>query len=216
MRSYFESWSKVIDFGILNTILNKLSGDIDYCPEPHKVFRAFKECSYDNLKIVFLGMDPYPQKGIATGLAFANNADTKPEDYSPSLKVLLDSAAKYYEDIPNGKLKCDLLSWSQQGILLLNSALTVKPNAPLSHMPLWRHFTSTLLWNISQDKPNTIFVLFGNQAKTFKTFIGKSTCIETLHPAYCARNNSLLPDIFSQIDDIMIQQDNKQQLIYWL
>ena len=216
MINFFGKWREVVDLSVLEGILNTLSAMDNYCPEPQKVFRAFTECDYDKLKIVFLGMDPYPQKGVATGLAFANSIGTKPEDYSPSLRVILDSVKKHYLDIPNGRLKCDLLSWSSQGVLLLNSALTVKEDNPGSHMQLWRPFTSSLLWNISQKKPNTIFVFFGNQAKSFRTFINKSPYLSVMHPSFCARNNCLLPDIFTKIDEIMIGQDDTQQLIYWL
>ena len=159
-------------------------------------------------------MDPYPQKGVATGLAFANAKETKPSNYSPSLKVLIDAVNKYYDDIPLGGFDCTLKLWCKQGVLLLNSALTVKENEIGSHMLLWRPFIISLLQNIAKVKPNTIFVFFGTQAKSLHKYIGNSPAVEVIHPAFCVRNKSSLPNFFKEVDDIMIKQGDN--LIYWL
>lgn len=214
MKEYFGDWYPIINTTILNATLERLSKESNYCPTPDKVFQAFVECKFKNLKVVFVGMDPYSQKGIATGLAFANVEETKPNNYSPSLKVLIDAVNKYYDDIPLGGFDCTLKLWCRQGVLLLNSALTVKENETGSHILLWRPFIISLLQNIVKIKPNTIFVLFGNQAKSLHKYIGNSPVIEVVHPAFCVRNKSSLPNFFKEVDDIMIKQGSK--LIYWL
>lgn len=214
MKEYFGDWYPIINTTILNATLERLSKESNYCPTPDKVFQAFVECKFKDLKVVFVGMDPYSQKGIATGLAFANAEETKPNNYSPSLKVLIDAVNKYYDDIPLGGFDCTLKLWCRQGVLLLNSALTVKENETGSHILLWRPFIISLLQNIVKIKPNTIFVLFGNQAKSLHKYIGNSPVIEVVHPAFCVRNKSSLPNFFKEVDDIMIKQGSK--LIYWL
>lgn len=214
MKEYFGDWYPIINTTILNATLERLSKESNYCPSPDKVFQAFVECKFKDLKVVFVGMDPYSQRGIATGLAFANAEETKPNNYSPSLKVLIDAVNKYYDDIPLGGFDCTLKLWCKQGVLLLNSALTVKENETGSHILLWRPFIISLLQNIVKIKPNTIFVLFGNQAKSLHKYIGNSPVIEVVHPAFCVRNKSSLPNFFKEVDDIMIKQGSK--LIYWL
>lgn len=214
MKEYFGDWYPIINTTILNATLERLSKESNYCPSPDKVFQAFVECKFKDLKVVFVGMDPYSQRGIATGLAFANAEETKPNNYSPSLKVLIDAVNKYYDDIPLGGFDCTLKLWCRQGVLLLNSALTVKENETGSHILLWRPFIISLLQNIVKVKPNTIFVLFGTQAKSLHKYIGNSPVIEVVHPAFCVRNKSSLPNFFKEVDDIMIKQGSK--LIYWL
>lgn len=214
MKEYFGDWYPIINTTILNATLERLSKESNYCPSPDKVFQAFVECKFKDLKVVFVGMDPYSQRGIATGLAFANAEETKPNNYSPSLKVLIDAVNKYYDDIPLGGFDCTLKLWCRQGVLLLNSALTVKENETGSHILLWRPFIISLLQNIVKIKPNTIFVLFGNQAKSLHKYIGNSPVIEVVHPAFCVRNKSSLPNFFKEVDDIMTKQGSK--LIYWL
>lgn len=212
IADYFNDWIGVIDENLLYQTLSKLNYQSNFLPEQNIVFEAFRKCSFDKLKIVFLGQDPYPQKGIATGVAFANKIDTPYDKLSPSLKVIVDSLNKYYNDLPNGEFDYSLDSWSKQGVLLLNSALTVIENKPGSHSLIWRPFISKLLNNISKSKKGTIFVLFGKQAASFRKFIESNLIIETIHPSFCARNNVLLPDVFSQIDSMM----DKDNLIYWL
>lgn len=211
ISNYFKDWMNVIDISLLNSTLSRLSS-VNFIPDRSIVFEAFRKCDYNNLKVLFLGMDPYPQKGVATGVAFANRKDTPYNKLSPSLKVIVDSLNKYYTDLPNGEFDYSLDSWSRQGVMLLNSALTVIENKPGSHALIWRPFISKLLNNLSIKKNRTIFVLFGKQASSFRRFIESDLVIETVHPSFCSRNNELLPDIFSQIDSMM----NPYDLIYWL
>lgn len=216
IEDFFGDWVKVIDKSSLIDTLNTLDREKEHfriCPEQQNVFRAFLECSYSSLQVVFLGQDPYPQKGVATGILFGNFPDTPPEKYSPSLRVFINSIDKYYNDLPMGDTTPDLTYLSRQGVLMINSALTVRENEVGSHTMLWRKFISSLLHNISIDKPETIFVLFGNQAQTFIPYIQSSNIIKCPHPAYCARREELLPDIFSSVDERMKQLG--KPLIFW-
>ena len=218
-EEFFGDWGRVIPFDILKQSLNKLSERMQtesICPSPELLFEAFKKCNYNNLKVVFLGQSPYPQKGVATGLCFANKKDV--DKMSPSLQVLYDSVDKYCtDDLPFStidKVFPDLEYWANQGMLLLNSSLSIKEGDPDSHTEIWRKFIGTLLQNISKDKPDTIFVLFGEVAKTFICFIENNNYICTVHPAACARRGTLLPNIFAEIDRRMIERNIS--LIYWI
>lgn len=209
LEEYFGGWMRVINKKILEEVLNKLS--IEYqkkpiCPAQNKVFKAFEVCPYDNLKVVFLGMDPYSQKGVATGILFGNNAEVAEENLSPSLQIIKEAAINF--EIPHNCIIFDqtLESWANQGILMINSALTVEMNKVGSHVMLWRPFISSLLKNLSNTNTAIVYVLFGRQAQTFKPYINKENnhIIEIEHPAYFARTNTKMPyDIFKNVSNLV-------------
>jgi len=130
---------------------------------------------------------PYPQKDVATGILFGNKANVSEDELSPSLKVVKEAVINF--EIPHNNIIFDqtLESWSKQGILMINSALTVEMNKIGSHTMLWRPFISSLLKNISEINPGIIYVLFGSQAGTFQPYIKTGTIIKVPHPAYNAR-----------------------------
>lgn len=205
LEEYFGDWIKVIDRKELNNIILKLQKMKNYTPNMNSVFRAFELCRYNDMKVIFLGYDPYPQKGIATGILFGNSKETKEEDLSPSLKIVRDAAIDLH--VPHNSIIFDqtLESWAKQGILMINSALTVEINKVGSHTMLWRPFISKLLRNISSINTGIIYVLFGRQAQTFKPYIGKlNDIIEIEHPAYFARTNKEMPsEVFYKVNELL-------------
>lgn len=212
ITEFFESWKSIIPEKELQKALHCLSleREDNISPKKNLIFRAFFECPFPTLKVVFLGMEPYANQKDANGLCFGNESSIK----NPSLKVLLDSINKYYKDVPLGIQEPSLQYLAKQGILLLNSALTVRVGETGSNLIYWKSFTSSLLLNIQKEKPNTIFVLFGKEAQQYSKIIkNQSLVIPSLHPSYCARNNILLDDIFSIIDEKMFNLGEK--LIFW-
>ena len=205
-EQYFGEWMRVIDKRELESVLARL--DIEYktkfvCPAQCDVFKTFKLCPYSNLRVVFCGQDPFPQKEVATGILFGNRKETNDEDLSPSLQVIKDSVMNL--DIPNNYAIFDptLENWAKQGILMLNSALTVEMNRIGSHVMLWRPFISSLLKRLSDNRRDIIYVLFGKQAQTFKPYINKqsNTILEEQHPAYYARIGMRMPPtVFEQVN----------------
>lgn len=196
LNEYFGDWLQVIDINELNKAVSKLNivcKTKPIAPEYKDVFKAFTLCSMRDCKVVFLGQDPYPQKGVATGVLFGNKPDTPV--LSPSLEIIKEAAIN--NEIPHPPLKFDvtLESWAKQGILMLNSALTCEINKPGSHVMLWRPFVSKLLHNLSNSSPGLIYVLFGEQAQTFEPYINKrlSSIIKVHHPAYYARTHTKMP-----------------------
>jgi len=138
-------------------------------PEENQVFRAFEMTSFENLKVVILGQDPYHGPGQANGLAFSVNREIK---LPPSLKNIykeLQSDAGV-NSVNHG----DLSSWASRGVLLLNSVLTVEASKAGSHRKMgWQNFTDEVIKTISQKKEGVVFLLWGNYA------IEKSKLIDT-------------------------------------
>lgn len=208
LEEYFGRWMRVIDKRELESVLSKLGPEYKrkpICPAQSNVFKAFEVCPYDKLKVVMLGQDPYPQKGVATGILFGNKEGTRDEDLSPSLQIIKEAAINF--EIPHNCIIFDptLESWAKQGILMINSALTVEMNKIGSHVMLWRPFIASLLKKPSENETGIIYVLFGKQAQTFKPYINKqfNTVLEENHPAYFARTGEAMPHtVFEQISKL--------------
>ena len=208
IEEYFGRWMKVIDKRELESILSKLGPEYKrkpICPAQNNVFKAFEVCPYNKLKVVMLSQDPYPQKGVATGILFGNKEGTRDEDLSPSLQIVKEAAINF--EIPHNCIIFDptLESWAKQGILMINSALTVEMNKIGSHVMLWRPFIASLLKKLSENETGIIYVLFGKQAQTFKPYINKqfNIVLEENHPAYFARTGEAMPHtVFEQISKL--------------
>lgn len=208
LKSYFGDWLKVFDIKEFREILNKVDQEYQsklISPDQHNVFKAFNLCPLHDLKVIFLGYDPYPQKGVATGILFGNKQETKEEEISPSLKVIKESVINF--EVPHNSVIFDptLESWAKQGILMINSALTVEVNKTGSHTMLWRPFISSLIRNLSEYNTALVYVLFGKQAQTFKPYIGKFNYVfEIEHPSYFARTHTKMPSkLFRDINKVL-------------
>jgi uracil-DNA glycosylase len=212
IEEYFGDWLNVIDIPTLNrtiSTINNLYHTQSVMPEYKNIFRAFHLCPYNDLRIIFLGQDPYPQKGVATGVLFGNKENTK--ELSPSLEVIKEACIDY--TIPHSPIIFDntLESWAKQGILMINSSLTVQENKPGSHSLIWRPFISKLLQNCSKRETGLVYVLFGKDAQSFKPYIDDkhNDVLEVGHPAYYARTNTKLPtQLFKDINRIMLNRYN--------
>lgn len=209
-KDYFKEYWKCIDTKELNYIMDKLKilyKTSSLCPHFKDVFKAFELCPYNKLTVVMLSQDPYPQKDVATGLAFANKKDTT--ELSPSLEIIKEAVINF--EIPHNYITFvpDLESWANQGVLLLNSALTVEEGKIGSHINMWRPFISKFLYNLSCFNNGLIYILFGKQAQSFKYYIGdRGHIIEVEHPAYYARIKQNMPyKVFTDI--------NKLLKLYW-
>ena len=189
LEEYFGDWMKVIDKDELLKVtknINILYKTKKYSPQYKNIFKAFHVTPYNNLHTVMLFQDPYPNN-MATGIAMGNRNDVI--NLSPSLEVLKEAAIDY--TVPHYGLQFDntLESWSKQGILMLNTALTVEYGNPGSHSVLWRNFMIKLIKNLNTYNPGLIWVLWGTSAKSFRNYITSGNIVEEYHPAYYARNN---------------------------
>lgn len=217
---YFGDWMRVIDrkeaMGIMGWL--KTVNPNTLCPALPNVFKAFKLCSYRDCRVVFVGQDPYPQKGVATGILFGNSKETPEEKLSPSLQVVKESVINF--EIPHNIITFDqtLESWAKQGVLMLNSALTCEVGRVGSHSNKWRPFIGKLLKNISEDRTGIIFVLFGRDAQNLKPYINDkyNDILEIEHPAYFARINKIMPyDIWTRINEILYGRYGEKIKFYY-
>ena len=212
LEEYFSDWLKVIDKKTLYKTINILN-TIDsstLCPNYNNIFNCFTVCKLSNLKVVILGISPYPQLNKATGIAFGNKRETLDEDLSLSLQIIKESVINY--EIPQNSVIFDpsFEDWEKQGVLMLNCALTCKVGLPSSHLGLWRPFISKLIYNMSRYMTACVYVLFGEEAKTFEPYISQyNYVIKEKHPSYYARNHKKLR--YNLWDEINNHLNNKIQ-----
>lgn len=210
LEEYFGDWLKVIDKNELYSAINKIN-TTDFstlCPNYDNIFNCFTACKLHDLKVVILGMSPYPQLNKATGIAFGNKRETLDKDLSPSLQVIKESVINY--EIPQNNVIFDpsFEDWEKQGVLMLNCALTCKVGLPSSHLGLWRPFVSKLIYNMSRYMTSCVYVLFGEEAKTFESYISQyNYVIKEKHPSYYARNHKKLR--YNLWDEINNHLNNK-------
>lgn len=209
MDNYFNSWDYIIPKNELQDVtkaLSKLYLERNIFPAKELVFESFRRCNYRTLNVVILGEDPYPQQGVATGIAFANKDNTK---LSPSL-LQFKNCLELKEFDPT------LIKWCKQGILLLNTALTVEENKTGSHILLWRPFIKQFLLNLQEYNPGLIYVLLGNNAQSFEIYINPkfNYIIKDKHPAYYSRNKTIMSSYtFEEINRILY--NNNGYKINW-
>ena len=153
-------------------------------PEPKNFFRAFDLCELNKVKVVIIGQDPYHTPGVPNGLAFSVNKNQK---LPPSL---INIFRELESDLGVKNYIGDLSAWSRQGVLLLNTCLSVCAGLPASHSNIgWENFTNAAIEEI-QKKKNIIFLLWGKHAQQKKAFIQEDNFIlEAAHPSPLSVNN---------------------------
>lgn len=204
---YFGDWMKVLDRNETMKIMGWLRSinQSTLCPSIKDVFKVFKLCPYNNCRVVFIGQDPYPQRGVAQGVLFGNSSDTPENKLSPSLQIIKESVINF--EIPHNLITFDptLESWAKQGILMINSALTTEVGKIGVHMMKWRPFMIAFLKQMSMINPGIIYVLFGSQAQILEPYISKNNYVLKIeHPAYFARTNKKMPyHIWKDINKVL-------------
>ncbi|UUV18308.1 uracil-DNA glycosylase [Fusobacteria bacterium ZRK30] len=196
-----DSYHEFFTLEIIQEIEKIMETISNYTPAKKDIFKVFRD-DLNRVKVVLLAMDPYPQKGVATGLAFEVEKDSwMDKGVNTSLKNMVKLIYKtYMGEIPTvDRLRkeisdktFDILppnelfkSWESQGVLLLNTALTVEIGNSGSHIKLWGNFTEKLIGFIEKKNNNIIFLLWGAKAGKYKKYIEKSQIIEHNHPAIC-------------------------------
>jgi uracil-DNA glycosylase len=152
-----------------------------YPPGP-LIFNAFNQTPFDKVKVVIIGQDPYHGAGQAHGLSFSVQNGVKPP---PSLVNIFKEIHKDIGiDMPVGY--GNLTAWAQQGVLLLNAALTVRSGEPFSHAKYgWADFTDAVIQTISDKKENVVFLLWGKFAQEKQALIDetKHHVLKAAHPS---------------------------------
>ena len=174
-------------------------------PPQNKVFNALKFADFDDVKVVILGQDPYHQPGQAHGLCFSVLPGVEPP---PSLKNIYKELKSEGYNI-NEENGC-LVSWAKQGVLLLNTVLTVRESAPQSHKNIgWLTFTDAIIKNISDKKQGVVFLLWGRNAIDKKALIDNSKhfCLTAPHPSPLSAYNGFFGcNHFKKCNEILAKQ----------
>lgn len=150
-------------------------------PKEEDVFAAFDFCSFDDLKVVIIGQDPYHDENQANGLCFSVKDGIK---HPPSLKnIFKEISTDLNQEIPQSG---NLEKWAKQGVLLLNATLTVRAHEAGSHQKKgWETFTDAVIEQISKEKENVVFLLWGKFAESKSKLINsdKHTILIAPHPS---------------------------------
>ena len=149
-------------------------------PPQSEIFRALELTPFDKVKVVIIGQDPYHNHDQANGLCFSVSENVKAP---PSLKNIFKELK---DDLGIERTKQDLEDWAQQGVLLLNSTLTVKAHSPNSHKDFgWDRFTDFIIKEISDKKENVVFILWGAFAQKKEELINSSQhfILKSAHPS---------------------------------
>ena len=203
-KDYYKSLEKEI---------NKRYEPTTVFPEKQNIFKAFFLTKLDNLKVVILGQDPYHGFGQAQGLAFSTPANIK---NPPSMQNIL----KEIQSDLGKKSICedgDLTPWAKQGVLLLNTILTVEEAKPKSHHNLgWEVFTDNIIKYISDNCEDTIFILWGSPAisKTKLIDIKKHHILTAPHPSPLSSYRGFFAcKHFSKTNEIL-KKLNKKEIVW--
>lgn len=179
-------------------------------PPKKEIFNAFKLTPFKDVLVVIVGQDPYHGEGEAHGLSFSVRDGIK---LPPSLKNI-------YKELNNDlgvpiKTSGDLSSWAKQGVLMLNSSLTVEKDNANSHSKIgWQQFTDDVIRIIDNNKRNVVFILWGNYARSKKKLIKNNYIIESAHPSpFSAYNGFFGSKPFSKCNNYL--KSNGLKEIEW-
>ena len=172
-------------------------------PKYSDVFNALRFTDYDQVKVVILGQDPYHGVGEAHGLSFSVHDDVK---RPPSLNNIFK---ELYNDLGVVREKNDLTDWACQGVLLLNSVLTVVKDTPLSHKGKgWEVFTDNIIRYLNDREEPIVFILWGSYARSKKELITnkKHLILESAHPSPLSASRGFFGSRpFSKTNDFLIK-----------
>lgn len=196
---------------LMNEVKKEYLQNIVY-PKQEYIFKALELTSYEDVKVVILGQDPYHGENEAHGLSFSVLEGVK---VPPSLKNIFKELKDDLKIENNSK--GDLTSWAKEGVLLLNASLTVIRNKPNSHKHLnWNIFTDNIIKKLNDKESPVVFILWGNFAKTKKKYITnkRHLVLESTHPSpFSAYQGFLGSKPFSKTNEFLIK--NKLKPINW-
>jgi uracil-DNA glycosylase len=175
-----------------------------FTPPLKNVFRSFEECPWDQLKVVIIGQDPYPTIYTADGIAFSCGLT---QTAQPSLQYIFDALQN--EGVEHS-YNPDLTRWANQGVLLLNYALTCEIGKPGTHYNLWEDFMAYALDIINSYHRGLVFIFMGKKAQELAPLIGdQHHKIFTSHPASALYSGSKTWDskgCFTEVNQILMEQ----------
>ena len=205
-----KSWNRILQeefdkpyFKQLTDFVREEYRNHQVFPPGNQIFSAFDACSFEDVKVVIIGQDPYHGEGQANGLCFSV---TKGQKIPPSLRnIYKELANDVKKEIPNHG---DLSHWATQGVLLLNATLTVRKSTPGSHQKKgWETFTDAVIRKIADEKENIVFFLWGAYAQKKGEIIdaSKHYLLQSSHPSpFSAHRGFLGNKHFSKCNDYLL------------
>lgn len=179
-------------------------------PSFDNIFKALELTSYQDTKVVIIGQDPYHNPNEANGLAFSTDNKKLPASLRNIFKEL-------YQDLEIARVSGDLSDWAKQGVLLLNTVLTVRENKPNSHKNSgWIAFTNQIISKLNEKEEPVIFILWGDNAISKKRLITNPlhSIITSVHPSPLAAYRGFFGSKpFSKTNDILLS--NNMKAIKW-
>lgn len=170
-----EQWSSLVEF-----VHSERAGECDVYPPADSVFRALQLVEPEDVRVVILGQDPYHGPGQADGLSFSTT-DEVPR--RPALRNIFKEWASDLGSEPPATN--DLAGWARQGVLMLNTSLTVRRGEPGSHAGQgWEEFTDAVIRTVNELDDRVVFILWGKNARSKKRIIDSPPheVIESAHP----------------------------------
>lgn len=232
IRDQFDTgwWLKLSEFllspefvKIGATLLAEYKQGYIITPNFKDTFRAFKECKYENLKVIMLGLDPYPQPRVADGLAFS--AKNHPLEPPVSFTYMIDAMEK---DVYGGfgiagnheYDSTDLSRWANQGVLLLNQALSTHQGQSGTHLTLWYPFIKYVFNMLNKNNTGLVYILLGSKARQWRPLIDEKQnyVLEASHPAsvwHTGKKEWDCNKIFSETNFILDRNQGEDAKILW-
>ena len=200
-------------YTILDALLTEAMENKRFTPTMKQLFKAFEECPYRELSIVIVGQDPYPQFGVADGIAFSCS---KTDELQPSLKYILEEINRSVYKGHEESKDVNLARWSNQGVLMLNTALTTTIGKIGQHYNVWKPFLAYLFDYLTWNNTGLVYIYLGKQAKEWSDAVNDNNYKFYLtHPASAAYNNLAAWDsksVFVQTSDILLKNNNKKMI----
>jgi len=212
-----ESWKKVLQDeyekpymkNLLSFLESEKSAERTLYPESKNIFKAFEHTPFDKVKVVILGQDPYHGRNQAHGLAFSVQ---KGVPLPPSLQNIFKELTAEFKDM-NYPTHGNLSHWANQGVLLLNAALTVEANKPGSHQNQgWEIFTDKVIQSLSEKRSGIIFLLWGKYAQAKAGLIdqNKHHILTAAHPSpFSAYRGFFGNGHFRKVNEILEREGKK-------
>jgi len=215
--SILGSWERFLTPILENELVSKdldvirsyyLGSSITVYPRAKDIFKVFRECPYNKLSVVIILQDPY-HDGSATGIAMGN--DSSVYKMSPTLRIVEDTIARTVYTYREFNFDPSLISWCHQGVLMLNTALTVEKGKPLSHKHLWNNFTKQFLIKLSNFNSGIVYCLWGKSAIEYEKYINPKLnyILKDNHPMYSLYQNKLWEcNHFNKVNEILKKNNN--------
>ncbi len=196
-----QEWSKEYYINLRKFLINEYSHQIIY-PDMHDIFNALKHTDYNDVKVVILGQDPYYNEGQAHGLCFSVK---KGVALPPSLINIYRELESDLHIAPS--TSGDLTHWADNGVLLLNTVLTVRAGHPNSHKGKgWEILTDTIISKLNERETPIVFILWGGNARSKRSLVTnkRHLIIESAHPSPLSATNGFFGSKpFSRANDFL-------------